>query len=257
MILLIGGTSETPEIANLLAENGIEVLISNLTDSAAGWDLSGGVRLRCGGLDAGAMCGLIAEEGITAIVDASHPYAEELHNNAVESCCRMNISYFRYERPGADYDGFNVEFAASHEDGAELAFRIGQRVLLTTGSRNLAPYVKAARDTDSKLYVRVLPGEESAACCRDSGVDRDAIITGQGPFTVECNTELIKKHSIDLLVTKDSGLAGGVGEKLQAAGTCGIKVVVIRRPVIEQKTGECFEVISELIEEVICHAKGH
>lgn len=255
MILLLGGTSETPEIANLLAENGIEVLISNLTDSAVGWDLGGGIRLRCGGLDAGAMCGLIAEEGVTAIVDASHPYAEELHNNAVESCCRMNISYFRYERPGVDYDGCDVEFADGHEDGAELAFRLGQRVLLTTGSRNLAPYVKAARDTGSKLYVRVLPGEESAACCRQCGVDRDAVITGQGPFTVECNIELIRKHSIDVLVTKDSGLAGGVAEKLQAAGTCGIKVVVIRRPVVEHKAGECFEVIAELIEQVSRHAK--
>ncbi|MCK5171784.1 MAG: precorrin-6A reductase [Planctomycetes bacterium] len=257
MILLLGGTSETPEIANLLAENGIEVLISNLTGSASGWELSGGIRLRYGGLDAGAMCGLIAEEGITAIVDAGHPYAEELHNNAVESCSRMNISYFRYERPGADYDGCDVEFADGHEDGAELAFRIGHRILLTTGSRNLAPYVQAARDTGSKLYVRVLPGEESTACCRDSGVDQDAIIAGLGPFTAKCNIELIKKHSIDVLVTKDSGLAGGVAEKLQAAGACGIKVVVIRRPVIRQKTGECFEVISELIEQVSIYVEEH
>ena len=69
--------------------------------------------------------------------------------------------------------------------------------------------------------------------------------------------ELIKKHSIDVLVTKDSGLAGGVAEKLQAAGACGIKVVVIRRPVIRQKTGECFEVISELIEQVSSYVEEH
>ncbi|MCK4821472.1 precorrin-6A reductase [bacterium] len=253
MILLFGGTSETFQIANLLAENNFDVLISNLTDSPTGWDLSNSIRLRHGALDVSSMCELVAEEGITAIVDAAHPYAEQLHNTAVDVSRTTNIPYYRYERPGIDYAGYDIEFADDHQYGAELTFRFGRRALLTTGTRNLEPYVKAAQNTGSKLFVRVLPCEESLACCREYGVDEDNIVAECGPFTIEQNLELIKKYCIAVLVTKDSGLAGGVLEKLEAAKTCEIKVVVIRKPVITQRTGESFGVISELITRVSGH----
>ena len=255
MILLLGGTSETPKIANLLAESNFEVLVSNLTESKVDWDLDSGTRLRHGPLDVNDMCDLVAKEGITAIVDAAHPYAELLHNTAIEVTAITNIPYYRYERPGVNYGGYDVEFADNHENGAELTFKIGHRALLTTGSRNLAPYVKAANDTGSKIYVRVLPCKQSLAHCRESGIDQDVMIAEYGPFTIEQNLELIKKYSIDVLVTKDSGLAGGVLEKLEAAKACGIKVVVIRKPIITKKTGQSFEVISELIKKVSSYVK--
>lgn len=250
MILLLGGTSETPQIANLLAQSNCQVLISHLTESPVGWNLNRGIRLRHGALDVNAMRDLIDKEGITAIVDVAHPYAVQLHNTAVAAASMTNTPYYRYERPGVDYDDYDVEFADDHQCGAELTFRIGHRALLTTGSRNLEPYVKAARDTGAKLYVRVLPCEESLIVCREYGIDEEAIIAEYGPFTLEQNIALIEQHSIDVLVTKDSGLAGGVLEKLEAAKARGIKVVVIRKPVIKQQIGHSFEVMSELVEEV-------
>lgn len=250
MILLLGGTSETPQIANLLAQSNCQVLISHLTESPVDWNLNRGIRLRHGALDVKAMCALIAEEGITAIVDVAHPYAEQLHNTAVAAASMTNTPYYRYERPGVDYDGYDVEFADDHQCGAELTFRVGHRALLTTGSRNLEPYVNTARDTGAKLYVRVLPCQESLIACREYGIDEKDIIAEYGPFTIEHNIELIKQHDIDVLVTKDSGLAGGVLEKLEAAKACGVKVIVIRKPVITQQIGHSFEVMSELVEEV-------
>ena len=251
MILLLGGTSETPRIANLLAEKNVEVLVSNLSEYPVDWQMSEGIRLRHGGLDVEDMCELIEAEGVTVIVDAGHPYAEKLHGNAIKACSKMKVLYCRYERPGVDYAGYDVEFADDHQSGAERAFEIGQRALLTTGSRNLEPYVRAMRDAGAKLYVRVLPCAESLANCREFGIGEDALIAERGPFTTEQNIELIKKHSIDVLVTKDSGEAGGVIEKLEAARFCGIKVVVIKRPFVSQTAGESFNDICELVKTVV------
>ena len=255
MILLLGGTSETPQIANLLAKSNVDVLISNLTEYQVDWDMSKGIRLRHGALDVEGMCELIAKEGITAIVDAAHPYAEQLHYTAMEASSVANIQYYRYERPGVNYAGYDIEFAEDHQQAATRAFRIARSVLLTTGTRNLEPYVEIVRDTNSKLYVRVLPCQKSMDICKKYAIDNDHIITEQGPFTVKRNIEVIKKYSIDVLVTKDSGIAGGVPEKLEAAKACGIKVVVIRKPVITQKTGESFCKIPKLIKKLSCYAK--
>jgi precorrin-6A/cobalt-precorrin-6A reductase len=251
MILLLGGTSETPQIANLMAQHNVEVLISNLTEGLINWDMSSGVRIRHGALDVDGICKLIIKECITTMVDAAHPYAEELHTTAIEACSRTNIPYLRYERPSVNYSGYDVVFANDHQRGAGLAFGIGRNALLTTGSRNLEHYVNAAMHPGSKLYVRVLPCKESRRACRDFGIDETAIIAEHGPFTIEQNQELIKKYSIDVLVTKDSGLAGGVLEKLEAARLCGVKVVVVRKPISKQIPRTILTNISELIENVI------
>ena len=250
MILLLGGTSETPEIANLLAESNCSVLISNLTESMVSWDLSSAIRLRHGALDVNGMCDLIAAESVTAVVDAGHPYAQELRNNAIEACSQSRILYYRYERPGVRYAGYDVEFADDHQQAAATAFTIGRCALLTTGTRNLESYVKIARSTDSKLYVRVLPCKGSMDACKEHAIANDHIIAEQGPFSIGQNIEVIKEHSIDILVTKDSGIAGGVNEKLEAAKECGIKVIVIRKPAVTQKPEVTFSEINELIKKV-------
>jgi precorrin-6A/cobalt-precorrin-6A reductase len=44
------------------------------------------------------------------------------------------------------------------------------------------------------------------------------------------NTSLIARHHIGVLVTKDSGKAGGVGAKIAAARDSGCQIVVVKRP---------------------------
>ena len=118
-------------------------------------------------------------------------------------------------------------FAKDHEQAAGLAFSIDKPVLLTTGSRNLRPYVEQSLQTQIPLWVRVLPQVSSLEACRLAGVRKDRILTGRGPFSVEDNKAVIKKYSIGVLVTKDSGFPGGVLEKLEAARQEHCQVVVI------------------------------
>ncbi|MBI5571743.1 MAG: precorrin-6A/cobalt-precorrin-6A reductase, partial [Desulfomonile tiedjei] len=136
-----------------------------------------------------------------------------------------------------------------HEEAASLAFSFKRPVLLTTGSRNLMPYVKASRKSGIGLVVRVLPYPDSVEACREAGVSDDCVITGRGPFSVEENLEIIRRFSIGAIVTKDSGVAGGVPAKLEAAERTGCKVVVVRRP-IETASPE-YHHFSELLQEII------
>ena len=66
-------------------------------------------------------------------------------------------------------------------------------VLLTTGSRDLPAF--SALD-GVRLYLRVLPSEESLTACARAGIPRRNIIAMQGPFSRELNLALIRQFSI-------------------------------------------------------------
>ena len=96
------------------------------------------------------------------------------------------------------------------------------------------------------MYPRVLPVQESLAACEQMEIPRGNVIAMQGPFSCELNTALIHQFSIEWLVTKDGGVAGGFAEKAEAAQQTGTRLVVIRRP---KEDGEPYETISNLLYE--------
>jgi precorrin-6A/cobalt-precorrin-6A reductase len=124
-----------------------------------------------------------------------------------------------------------VRFAADHAEAAEMAFAEGRPVLLTTGSRNLAPYAEASLRTGIPLAVRILDAPESLAACRAAGIPEIRIIAGRGPFSEGENLAAIRRFGIGVIVTKESGRAGGLDAKLAAAHRENCRVILIRRPV--------------------------
>ena len=56
------------------------------------------------------------------------------------------------------------------------------------------------------------------------------IIAMQGPFSADMNKALINECGAKVILTKESGRNGGYYEKLEAAGECDIKAVVVRNP---------------------------
>ena len=51
----------------------------------------------------------------------------------------------------------------------------------------------------------------------------------KGPFTQEMNESTYKQYNIDLVITKESGAAGGFLEKVNACKTLNIPVVIMKR----------------------------
>jgi len=242
MILLIGGTSETASLASGIAAAGYAVLVSTATDVPLAIEEHPRIQRRTGRLDEAGLVALVKEKRIRAIVDAAHPYASAAHAAAQNAAKRLGIPCLRFSRPAAlarglpDLDAppadetLPVRFAADHREAAGLAFSDGRPVLVTTGSRNLAPYAEAARRTGVPFAVRVLDAPESLAACREAGIAAERIVAGRGPFTLEENLAVIGRFGIGVIVTKESGLAGGLDAKLAAARATDCRVIVLSRP---------------------------
>ncbi len=244
MILLFGGTSETAPIARALVAENHRVLLSTATTLPLRDTIPDTVERITGMMDEEAMAALIRKRQIHAVVDATHPYAAAVSENAWRACRRMKILYLTYSRPGAVDYGPDIHRVANHEVGAVQAFAFGRPVLLTIGVRNLRPYVTEARKQNIPIVARVLDFPSSLAASLEAGLAREETVAGSGPFSETQNLELIKKHDIGVLVTKDSGKVGGVENKITAARRAGCNIVAIERPKMCQKG---FSTIAELV----------
>lgn len=249
MILVFGGAAETGEIVTTLMEAGLRVMVSTLTDFPLEAPLPRTVLRRSGPLDAEGIRAIAAMSGIVGIVDVTHPYSVEASGQARRAADASGLPYWRYARPPAIDSDAKVIRCATHEEAAKAACSLGKPVLLTTGSRNLRPYMHEAMRCGMALTVRVLPTDDSVKACLEAGVPQENIITGVGPFSVEDNLAVIRSRSIGALVTKDGGAAGGVREKLEAARVTGCRVVVVTRP--RESADRVFTDVGELRDAVV------
>jgi precorrin-6A/cobalt-precorrin-6A reductase len=230
MILLFGGTAETGEIAAALEREGFDILVSAATDFPLDIPVSSRITIRTGRLTESGMESLIRDMNIKVVIDATHPYATEVTATAHSASSTCRIPYYRYCRPSAIGKAPGVFFMKNHVEAAAKAFSFGTNVLLTTGSKNLLPYIQAARKSNARLVVRVLNTEDSIRSCIKAGIAKDLIIAGKGPFSVDDNIAAIIKYNIGVLVTKDGGTRGGVLEKLEASKAENCAIVVVKRP---------------------------
>lgn len=239
-ILIFSGTTEGRRLSRELAERGAEVTVCVATEY--GCEEQGtvpGVTVLTGRRTVEEMTALL--RGRDLCIDATHPYAVEVTRNVRLACAAAGVPCRRLlrERSG-ETDALPVDSA---EAAAELLAGREGNILLTTGAKELPAFAGIAPD---RLYPRVLPTAGSIAACEAAGVPHRNIIAMQGPFSQELNEALIRQFHIAFLVTKDGGAAGGFPEKVRAAKTAGIELVLIRRP---KETGERFEEILAACEE--------
>jgi precorrin-6A/cobalt-precorrin-6A reductase len=240
---------EAAAVATALTERGYAVLVSTATEIPLTLDDHPLLEKRTGPLAEEGLSRLIEERHIRAVVDVTHPYAQEISRLAFKVSEGLGRPYFRLNRPEVIPKGKNILRAVDHEEAASLAASKDAPVLLTTGSKNLEPYVRETTRNKLSLIVRVLPDPNSIQNCLQAGIPHEAIVTGRGPFSVEENRKLIRKFHIGVLVTKDSGLPGGVLEKIEAAELEGCQVVVVARS--EGKKEKNYAQVEELLKAVL------
>lgn len=229
-ILIFGGTSEGAELARRLPRPGLNVTLSVATDYGARLLEGTGVQVLQGRLNEEQMCTLMANYDL--VVDATHPYAVEVSRNVRAAAERAGVLLRRLLRPdeGEQGDWTQVPDAAA---AAERLKALPGNVLLTTGSKDLAAYT-ALPDYRDRVWVRILPSQESLAHALALGYPPRHIIAMHGPFSEELNLALLRQYDIRVLVTKRSGRAGGFDEKIRAARRSGTAVLAIQRPAAEQ-----------------------
>ena len=230
MILLLGGTAETARLSAAIAEAGFEVLVSTASEIPLSLGNETGVSRRAGPLDVDATVSLVREWEVRAIVDATHPYSSAAHEMARRAADRAGVPCLAYVRSASIREEDGVLTASGHEEAARFAASFGAPILLTIGSRNLLPYVRAAGAARLPLFARVLPHRDLLEACRKAGLPDASVLVGRGPFTPGENRDVIRKHRIGVLVTKDGGAEGGVPAKIEAAREEGCRIVAVARP---------------------------
>lgn len=239
MIWIISGTQDGREIGAALADRenrkpeGQRRRILMTVVSQYGKVLAAheGLDIKVGRFTKEDMVRTIREQGVTLILDASHPYAAIVSETAYEACRETGIDYVRYERaeiPLPDYE--KLHRAADEKEAAELAGKLGKSILLTTGSKTLKTFVESPALKEAEIWARVLPTSSVIKMCEDLGMKAKYILALQGPFSYEMNKAMIRDYKADVLITKNSGLIGGSDTKLKAAMDAGIHVVVIDKP---------------------------
>ena len=233
MIFVLAGTQDGREIAKLLLENGYDVAAS-VVSRYGGELLAHACGQKClindKPLDEQALQEYMQEHAVRVLVDASHPYAVNASHNAMTACSALAVPYIRYERDLTELDYENITVVHSYEEAAEAASKLGQRIFLTTGSRNLDKFVRSPHLQDAELTARVLPTAEVIALCESLGLDAGHIAALQGPFSKELNKELFRRYAAQVIITKNSGSIGGTDTKLAAAKELGLPIVLIDRP---------------------------
>lgn len=226
--VLFGGTAEGRALAERLMRDTGELLVC-VTSEYARALLPGEVNCRVGVLDEQAMLRLLADERPDRVIDATHPFAVRVTENIRRCCSRLGIACERVERSRGDHTWQEcVEWVKDTAGAVKALERTQGNVLLTTGSHTLAKY--AAALPAQRLYARVLPTSRVLSMCEELNLLPGHVIAMQGPFTAALNAALYDMLDIRAMVSKDSGAAGGVPEKVLPALERGIHVIMIARP---------------------------
>lgn len=221
-VLVLGGTSEARALAAELVARDVPVT-SSLAGRVAEPRLPEG-DIRVGGF--GGPDGLarwLTEHDVRAVVDATHPFARRISDSAATATATARVPVLRLERPGwQPGEGDDWHWVDTLADAARLLPELGARALLTTGRQGLAEFAAL----DMWLLARCVdPPDESDGPLPP----RLEVTLSRGPYRVADESELLRRHRIDVLVTKDSG-GDMTAAKLRAAREARLPVVVVRRP---------------------------
>ncbi|KMW57518.1 Cobalt-precorrin-6x reductase [Candidatus Rhodobacter oscarellae] len=219
-LLLLAGTGEARRIAKALAEMPIDTVASLAGATQKPLDLA--VQTRHGGFGGGeGFRAFLKTERISAVLDATHPFADRISLRSARICDEMAVPYAQLLRPGWVPEPEDTWRFFDAEEQAASFIAEGAIVFLGTGPQGLAKFANLTgrrvicRRIDPPQNPFPFPGGE--------------YLLGRPPFSVEDEVALFRRLKVDWLVVKNSGGAAS-RSKLDAARVLGIPVALLNRP---------------------------
>jgi precorrin-6A/cobalt-precorrin-6A reductase len=240
-VLLLGGSTEAGRIAQALAEARVDAVYSyaGRTEVPMGQP----IHMRVGGF--GGVDGLRAylrSEGITHVIDATHPFAAQMSANAVAACGAEGVRLIALERaPWMPGEGDRWTHVPDIQAAVAALAGPPQRVFLAIGRQHLDPFATQPqhhyllRLVDTPTGPLPLPLAE--------------VVVARGPFDLAGDTALMQAHGTEVIVAKNAGGKGAVA-KIAAARALGLPVVMIDRPVIPPRR------VTHSVADVLAWLKG-
>ncbi|KWV53304.1 cobalt-precorrin-6A/precorrin-6x reductase [Bradyrhizobium macuxiense] len=219
--LILGGTADANLLAEEIAQAGLQAIYSygGRTRAPAGQRLP----TRIGGFGgAGGLADYLRREGITHLVDATHPFAAEMSRNAVAACAETGTPLIALERaPWVKADGDNWIEVTDISSAVAALPKNRARVFLAIGRQHIAPFSA----TPQHAYtLRFVDPPDVALPLPDADV-----IVSRGPFTLAGELEMMRARAIAWIVARNSG-GPGARAKIDAARMLGLPVIMIARP---------------------------
>jgi precorrin-6A/cobalt-precorrin-6A reductase len=221
-ILILGGTTEARQLAQLLAPRADISATLSLAGRTAS-PLAQPVPTRRGGF--GGISGLaryLRDEAVYAVIDATHPYAAVISAHAAAAARQTNTPLIALRRaPWRAVAGDRWSDVLDASEAVRVLGATPRRVFLALGRQEIAPFASAPQH--HYLIRSVDPVEPPLA------VPHAQYIEARGPFGEEEEGALLTRHAVEAMVAKNSGGQATYG-KIAAARTLGIPVLLIRRP---------------------------
>lgn len=261
MIWIIGGTKDSRDILDeILKVSKEKIVISTATEYGGKLLEDAGenknVEVISERLNVMQIEKIISEKNIELIIDASHPYAQNISKLVISMVSFWNeraksekeiLKYIRFERKTINYGNKNVFKFESIKGIIEFLNQFENKNILSTLGSNTLREIKEIGNKNN-LFIRILPTTSSIENAEDLGYLPKNIIAMQGPFSKNMNVAILENFKIDYLITKESGETGGELEKLEACQECNIGILAIKRPVLDY--GIVFNTVSKLIDYV-------
>jgi precorrin-6A/cobalt-precorrin-6A reductase len=221
-VLILGGIGDAAELVAKVANvSGIEAIASLAGRTREPGNLVGNVRI--GGF--GGVAGLVSylrEMQIDVLIDATHPFAHRISENAAAATEEVGIPRLMVIRPPwerlEDDCWLEVE---NNLAAADVLLSQAKRVFLTIGRQEIGTF---AHLSEIWFLMRMIDPPNA-----DVVVPPGLILCDRGPFTLEDELEILRKYNIDTIVSKNSG-GSATYPKIIAARQLGIKVVMVNRP---------------------------
>jgi precorrin-6A/cobalt-precorrin-6A reductase len=221
-VLILGGTTEASLLARRIAVDPRLAPVLSLAGRTTN-SRPQPIPTRTGGF--GGIEGLVRflrDQIIDAVVDATHPYADQMSAHAVAACRETGVPLASLVRPAWQHhadDQWTVvadSHAAVHALGEQP-----RRVFLSLGRQELHVFATAPQH---HYLARLIEPPEQATLPPDL-----RLLRARGPFDRGSEERLLRDERIDVLVSKNAGGAATYA-KIEAARTLRLPVVMIARP---------------------------
>lgn len=245
MILVFGGTTEGKITASLLDWLGEDYIYSTRTQvkyKVGGEQIHGDLTVE----KANSFC--IAQK-VKLIIDASHPFAVNVHNNIRLVSQQLKIPTIRYSRVFQSFDDEElVTFFDSYEDMVSAIQRNNscQNILALTGVQTINNFKSLW--SSKNIYFRILNTELSKTKAIATGVDMSKILPEDPKADASCLIHTCRSLHTQLLLSKESGESGFMDTKLEAAKELNIPLWIVKRPQLP-----CFDFEVKSDKELLQH----
>ena len=223
-VLVLGGTTEASAlVARLAPETDFAVTLSLAGRTAA--PRPEPVPMRVGGFGgAEGLARWLTENGIEAVIDATHPFAARISANAAAACRAAAVPLLALRRPAWERQpGDDWIEAASVPACLDALGPAPRTVFLTIGRQELSAFAPAPQHA---YVVRTIEPVGDAL-----PVPNLVTVSARGPFALADEIRFMRESRIEVLVTKNSGGAATY-PKIEAARRLGLPVVIVARPAL-------------------------